>query len=135
MKSLFLSTLLLGSLNLHAFSTITLKHDVELKADEHNTSRFVVNSSKGSDYCYLVVSSKATDELIVVPSGTEFLVTEIFQNRCVRDWGRQCRLDLTAENSEHDLKLEIMCKDRGMVTAPLTEEKVERILKNYINVE
>ena len=136
MKTFLFLALTLTSLQSFAFTSVTLKSEAKLvKGGINNSLYFSTTDGKGSDYCTISLTSSDNTDLLTVPAGTFFEVTSVLQNNCVRDWGRQCRLDLEAFNQEKGVNLYLTCKDRGAFASELTESKVNKIAKNKISVK
>lgn len=137
MKILIGLAVLFFSLESFAFSSISLQKEVTLVHNDFLTSvpLYAQTSQGNNDYCILSFSSMRSDEILVVPAGTKFEVKELIQNSCGYDWGRQCRLDLEAINSELEVRLSLTCKDKGMFAHELSLKKVSKILKDLALVE
>jgi hypothetical protein len=136
MKKIILLSLSVLSLNSFAFSTVTLKQDVTLTRSSISDSLFGTASAyTGNDYCSVTLESNLNEDKIVVKSGTVFEVSSVDQNDCGNDWGRVCRLDLTTRNSENDLDMHVICKNKGLFANKLTIEKVNKTSKGLIVVK
>lgn len=136
MKTFLILGMILTSLPSFAFTSVTLKSEAKLvKSGTNNSLRFSATDGKGSDYCTISLTSSDNADLLIIPAGTVFEVTSVLQNNCVRDWGRQCRLDLEAFNQEKGVSLYLMCKDKGVFADKLSESKVNKIAKNKISVK
>lgn len=135
MKNAILLALSLISGNLFAFDSITTQADLMLKYNQER--RLLIAELHGSttnDYCVLSIKSQDNIPQLLVKKGSVFKVSNTIQNRCGRDWGKQCRLDLEAENVELGLDLDLMCKDRGVFAQELTPSKVNKLLKGQVIV-
>ena len=136
MKTLLFLALTLTSLSSYAFTSVTIKYDAKLvKRDISSPLMALTSEVKGNDYCDISVSSLENTDSMTVTSGTVFEVTTVTQNNCVRDWGRQCRMDLKAYNQEKGVSLYLSCKNRGAFASELTVSKVNKIAKNKISVK
>lgn len=136
MKKVLILVLTVASFQSFAFTSITLKS--EAKLTQNNTTKalyFSASDSKGSDSCYISLTSVENKDSLVVAAGTVFEVTSIDQNACGNDWGRVCRLDISARNQEKNVNLTLTCKDKGLFAKELTESKVNKISKNIISLK
>ncbi len=136
MKVVTIALIALCSVQAHAFTTVTLKKDLALKASDSGNLVFEVDetNSLGNDYCYLNLVSRKNEENVVLKKGTKFTVNEE-TNRCGQDWGRQCRLSLGAYSQESEAELGLICKDRGVFAQKISAAKINKLLKNYIEVK
>lgn len=135
MKALLIALTVMGSVQAHAFTTVTLTNDLELKTlPETGTLVLFADEAKGSDYCTLTLRSAKNEETTVLKKGVVLTVSEE-TNRCGNDWGRVCRLDLRASNQEEEAKIGVTCKDKGFFAQKLTADKVNKLLKKYISVK
>lgn len=136
MKALTIALAALCSIQAHAFTTVTLKKDLTLKASA--TGQLVLKAesvnSSGNDYCHLVAISQKNEESTVLKKGITFTVSEE-TNRCGQDWGKQCRLDISAYNQESEARLGLICKDRGFFAQELSASKVNKLLKEYVEIK
>lgn len=136
MKNIIFLGLSLLAVQSLAFTSITLQKEVTLEKSTRSRGMYGLESaSKGNDYCHVGLFSKKNQEELVVPAGTVFTVTEIIQNDCGMDWGRQCRLDLAALTDDQEIKLSLTCKDRGAFSNELSVGKVNSISKGLIIAE
>lgn len=136
MKAIIIALVALCSIEAHAFTTVTLKKDLELKVSESGNLVFKADeaSSSGNDYCYLSILSRKNEDSTIIAKGTSFTVNEE-TNRCGQDWGKQCRLDLQASSKETEAELKLICKNRGFFAQKISAAKVNKILKSYVDVK
>lgn len=136
MKMFLIMSLAVLSLEVSAFTTITIKTEAKLVANKDtNTLEVSLDQFKGNDYCYVSLRSTENTEALTLPAGTVFAVTEVTQNACGNDWGRQCRLDLSAYNQEKGVGLSMVCKNRGMFASKLSVSKVNKIVSSKLSVK
>ena len=136
MKFFLFLAMTLASLQSFAFTSITVKSEAKLTQSEITKSlNFSVSDGKGSDYCIVTLSSVENNDSLIIPAGTVFEVTSVDQNACGNDWGRVCRLDVSARNHDKNVNLSLICKNKGIFAKELTESKVNKISKNIISVK
>lgn len=136
MKKFLLLAVALTSFQSFAFTSITVKSEAKLTQNETTKSLyFSVSDGKGNDYCRVTLTSTENNDSLIIPASTVFEVTSVEQNACGNDWGRVCRLDVSARNHEKNVNLSLTCKDKGIFARELTESKVNKISKNTISVK
>lgn len=140
-KVLFFAVTLL-SLNSFAFTSINLQTDIELlpvqfpfKGNENDlfykTSHGVLNTD-----CSIEVTDKNNPSPSRwVSAGTRFEVTSVYRNNCGRDWGKQCKLGVSAQSSDGNLFADLRCSHTGFLASKFSPEKVNRFLRKTIHVE
>ena len=135
MKKLMTTFLLLASFESFAFSTVQVRTELKLVRSEFSKKLRATLNGGSNDYCEVRLSSDENVESLVVPKGSVFEVTEVIQNRCAQDWGRQCRLDLSARSQDLNVNLSLVCKSRGIFARELTSGKVNKVMKNQIDLK
>src|SRR5437868_1947658 len=140
-KVLFLAVTLL-SLNSFAFTTITLKADIQLLPPQfpfsgHEKDLVFANSNGvlNTDCSIKVIDKNNPSPSRWVSTGTRFEITSVYRNNCGRDWGKQCKLGVSAQSSDGNLEAELRCSHTGFLASKFSPEKVNRYLGKIINVE
>jgi hypothetical protein len=136
MKKILFLAMAIASFQSFAFTSITMKSEAKLTQSKFtNSLYFSVSDGKGSDYCTVTLASDENIDSLIIPAGTIFEVTNVDQNACGNDWGRVCRLDVSAVNHDTNVNLSLTCKNKGIFAKELTESKVNKIFKNKISVK
>lgn len=140
-KVLFLAVTLL-SLNSFAFTTITLKTDIQLLPPQFPFSGhekdLVYTNSKGvlnTDCRIDIVDKNNPSPSLWVSAGTRFEVTSVYRDNCGRDWGKQCKLGVSALSADGKLEASLRCSHTGFLASRFSPEKVNRYMEKFIHVE
>ncbi len=136
MKMLMIFLAVACSVQVHAFTAVTLKSDLELKISEAGNLIFSVNETNatGNDYCHLIVRSLKNEHYAILKKGAVFAVNEE-SSSCDHDWGRQCLLNLGAYNQNLEAEVGLVCKDRGALAQKLTAAKINKLLNRFIEIK
>lgn len=140
-KTLFFAATLL-SLNSFAFTAITLQTEIELRPPQfpfsgHEKDLVFTNSNGvlNTDCSIKVIDKNNPSPSRWVSAGTRFEVTSVYRNNCGRDWGKQCKLGVSAQSSDGHLEADLRCSHTGFLASKFSPEKVNRYLHKIIHVE
>ncbi|MBS1970089.1 MAG: hypothetical protein JSU04_07260 [Bdellovibrionales bacterium] len=142
MKKILFFAITLLTLNSFAFTSITLQKDIELlpakfpvKGAEKDLVYKASNGVFNTDCAFQVTDKNNPSPSRIVSAGTRFEVTSVYRNNCGQDWGKQCKLGVSAESSDGNLAVDLHCSHTGVFASKFSPEKVNRYLHKTIHVE
>lgn len=135
-KVLFLAATLM-SLNSFAFTTVTMKTDAQLERTQLMPYLYYSASDGGrlKGCAIRLKAPQSSEQSLLVRAGTVFHVTSVYRDNCGRDWGKQCKLGVSARSSNGDVSMDLTCTHEGMFANRFTPEKVNHILEDIANVQ